>query len=256
MNKACTILAILLSALVLASCRSAQVAQDTAKAPDSAAQDDAVPYVLGPSDHITINVWRNTDLSRTVIIDPAGNINTPLAGEIKAAGLTVSELKETIKTRLARYVNNPEVDLNLTSAKNARIHILGEVRQAGSYIIDHNVMPLEAIALASGFTSSANQDKVLLVRNRQGKVEVTAMNLNMKSASGRDSLTTVKNLRGGDILYVMPTKVADMDIFMTHIKNIISPFVTVEQGIVLWPQVMDAVQNKTTANRTPIAITP
>ena len=242
----------------MASCRSSQVAQDNAKGPDSAAQDDAGPYTLGPADQITITVWRNTDLGRTATIDPAGNINMPLAGDVKAAGLTVSELKEKIATSLAKYVNNPQVDVNLTSTKSARIHVLGEVKQPGSYSIDHNVMPLEAIALASGFTSSANQNKVLLVRNRQGKVEVMAMNLNMQSKSGRESLTTVKNLRSGDIVYVIPTKLADMDTFMTHIKNIVSPFVTVEQGVVLWPQVMDVIKNKTTptASRTPIAITP
>jgi polysaccharide export outer membrane protein len=258
MNKTCTVLAILLSVLVMASCKSSHVAQDNAKEQAPAASEDAGPYTLGPADQITITVWRNTDLGRTATIDPAGNINMPLAGDVKAAGLTVSELKQKIATSLAKYVNNPQVDVNLTSAKSARIHVLGEVKSPGSFTIDHNVMPLEAIAMAGGFTTSANQGKVLLVRNRQGKAEVTAMNLNIRSTSGRESLTTVKDLRSSDIVYVIPTKLAEIDTFMSHLKNILSPFVTVEQGVVLWPQVMDVIQNKTTptANRTPIAITP
>ncbi len=50
--------------------------------------DGLVPFILGVGDEVSISVWRNDDLKRTTKINPSGNILLPLAGTIKASGLT------------------------------------------------------------------------------------------------------------------------------------------------------------------------
>ena len=53
-----------------------------------AMEDGDTQFRLSPNDEVTVMVWRNADLERTARIDPSGYIDLPLAGRIKAAGLT------------------------------------------------------------------------------------------------------------------------------------------------------------------------
>ena len=87
------------------------------------------PFVLGVGDEIAVNVWRNDDLKRTVQIDPSGNIYLPLAGEIQACGLTISQLRGKIASGLSKYIIDPQVDINVSGLKrstsSARFNPLG-----------------------------------------------------------------------------------------------------------------------------------
>src|SRR5512134_2504840 len=58
-------------------------------------------YQIGPEDVLDISVWKNTELSRKVPVRPDGKISLPLVNDIQAAGLTPSELRQQLTTRLA-----------------------------------------------------------------------------------------------------------------------------------------------------------
>src|SRR5678815_4949768 len=60
-------------------------------------------YIIGPEDLLEITVWRNADLSKTVIVRPDGRISLPLVGDVTAVGKTPSQLTEEIATRLKEY---------------------------------------------------------------------------------------------------------------------------------------------------------
>src|SRR5258708_3638519 len=72
----------------------------------SAASPD---FVIGPSDVLNINVWRESEISRSVPVRPDGKISLPLLGDLQASGLTADQLHNVIKKGLKDYISNPEV---------------------------------------------------------------------------------------------------------------------------------------------------
>ena len=72
------------------------------------------PYLIGPYDKLSIDVFGVDDLKREVQIDASGRLSFPLVGVIKAAGRTPDELAEEIEDRLrGRFVRQPQVTVNL-----------------------------------------------------------------------------------------------------------------------------------------------
>ena len=204
----------------------------------------ASSFILGSGDEITFNVWRHEDLKRTIQIDPSGNIYVPLAGKVEASGLTISQLSEKIASGLSKYLIDPHVDINVSSLKSRKIHILGEVNSPGTFILDQKMLTWEAISQAGGFTSDANEKGVLLVRNEKGVARVAALNIHDMLKTGK--IDQDIHLRSGDIIYVPPSFVANLERFMQRFNNIISPFISLERGIILGPEAVDVLRGKET----------
>jgi polysaccharide biosynthesis/export protein len=253
---------VLVLALVgLASCKTAPPVARTA-APEAAqppGTEISGKYILGPADTISISVWRNAELGKNSMpIDPFGMISMPLIGTVKASGLTTEELKQRIEVKLAKYLVNPQVDVTVSSVKGAKVYVLGEAKTPGTVTLDHAVSAFEAIMLSGGFSADANQSRVLLVRNRDGKVNISSLDLNVAGNAGRREVAAAAPLESGDILYVMPLRIASVETFMTRLGTMLSPFIGIESGIVLAPQAWDVVSGKSRTASQPasVAITP
>ena len=80
---------------------SVEKAESIAKEQKAIFQKGTDPeYMLESGDIIEVAVWRNEDLSRKLTIRPDGRISLPLAGEIKASGLSPDELSKVIADKL------------------------------------------------------------------------------------------------------------------------------------------------------------
>lgn len=207
-------------------------------------QEEASPYVLGSGDEITINVWRHDDLKRTVRIDPSGNIYLPLAGEIRASDLTISQLREELSLRLSKFLVDPQVDISLSTLRSQQVHVLGEVKTPGSFSLERKLFVWEAISKAGGFTTDANQEKVLLVRSEDDVATVTALDLNIKGMLKKGKLDRNVYLKNGDVIYVPPSLIVDIERFMKRVDNILRPFVSIERGIVLGDEIANILAGK------------
>ncbi|MBI5403779.1 MAG: polysaccharide biosynthesis/export family protein [Ignavibacteriae bacterium] len=199
-------------------------------------------FILGAGDSIDITVYRNDDLKRSVKIDSSGKIMYPLIGDIQAAGLGVFELRDEIQKRLSRYIVNPQVTINITGIQSQKIIVLGEVKNPGIFTIEANMSIMEAVTKAGGMTGNAKLNNVLLIRRQDGKAEVTALDL--KKVLKGDDLSQDKILRSGDIVYLPSVMIADVSWFMGHLGQILSPIVSLESGMVLWPQVKNVLRGK------------
>jgi polysaccharide export outer membrane protein len=123
-------------------------------------------YVLGPSDSVRINVWRNTDLSCEVIVRPDGTISMPLIGDVRAAGRPASEVKNEISQRLRAFLKADEatVTIAVTAINSYKFVVSGSVEHPGSYTSNHYVRLSEAIALAGGPNRFANPEDTVVIR--------------------------------------------------------------------------------------------
>lgn len=129
----------------------------------------AEEYVLGPGDVIQVVVWRNEHLSKTIPIRPDGKISLPLVDDMQAAGVTPSQLKDTIAKGLRQYIDNPIVTVIVSEVNNYKVSVLGEVKKPGVYLLKGRTTVLEAISMAEGFTEFATTNNILLMKKAKGQ---------------------------------------------------------------------------------------
>lgn len=203
-------------------------------------------YFLGVGDSLDITVYRNDDLKTSTKINPTGRIMFPLIGEVQAAGKTITALREDLRERFSKYLVDPQVSISVTAIQSQKVIVLGEVRTPGVYSLDSELTVMDAVARAGGWTNDAKMDTVLLLRNVSGKVETRPVDMAAGMKNGNFSENGL--LQKNDVIYVPTKKIANVARFMTYIGNILSPIVLAEGGIVLFPQMIDALNGKKTGS--------
>ncbi len=123
-------------------------------------------YVVGVDDGLNINVWKNEQLSTSVVVRPDGTITMPLVGDLVARGKTPSQLRKEIAKRLAEYVKlgASEITVAVTQVNSYRFTVSGEVVRAGMVQSRQYLTVADAIAQAGGFTRFAERNKITLSR--------------------------------------------------------------------------------------------
>ena len=121
-------------------------------------------YVIGTDDVLSINVWKEPEVSRTVPVRSDGRISVPLAGEVQASGETPRQLEKDLATKLRNFISNPEVTVMVTEVKSQRFNILGQVSRPGTYPLTNASNVLDAIAMAGGFRDFAKEKSIYVLR--------------------------------------------------------------------------------------------
>jgi polysaccharide export outer membrane protein len=191
-NKAGSLTVLLVTSLAQAT------AADVVKPPPGKIASEA-EYRLGPEDLIEVFVWREPELTTTVVIRPDGRISLPLANELEASGKTALELQQEITARLSKYVVQPVVNVMVKQVNSLKISVLGEVRRPDVYRIKNRVTVLDAIAMAGGFTDLARPNRVIVLRNSSAGPQ--RIKINIKQLVADDSWP-IFYLQTLDTLYV------------------------------------------------------
>ena len=113
-------------------------------------------YTFGAGDQIVIRAIDIEEIdNKPVLIDTRGNINLPMVGRIHAAGLTPEELETEIKTRLKKYVNEPDVTVALGELRSQPVSVLGSVQTPGVHQLQGQKTLFEVLSLAGGLRPDA-----------------------------------------------------------------------------------------------------
>jgi polysaccharide export outer membrane protein len=132
------------------------------------AADDPI-YVIGAEDVLYVNVWREQEISRPVVVRPDGKISLPLLNDVTAAGLTPMELEQQLTAGFGKYLENPQVTVIVTTINSQQVFILGEVNRIGRYPLSPNMTVLQALSMSGGFTQFANLNDIYILRKENGK---------------------------------------------------------------------------------------
>ena len=169
---------------------------------------DMVPpgeFLLGPEDVLIVTVWKNTDLSREVVIRPDGMISMPLIGDVPAANLTANTLAKRISDRLTEYMASPIVSVQLKEVNSYFIYVLGEVTKPGKYSLKSYANVMQGISLAGGFTPFAKKNKMKVLRvTANGPSEKQQIEIPVQYNDILSGSATLGNfyLRSGDVIVV------------------------------------------------------
>ncbi|MCS4163828.1 MULTISPECIES: polysaccharide biosynthesis/export family protein [Sphingobacterium] len=129
-----------------------------------------------------------------------GTITLPVIGNIKVEGLTITQTQDALIEKLAKYVKEPMVEVQLL---NFKITVIGEVNKPSSFIIpgDH-INLLEALGMAGDMTVYGKRENVLVIREQNGKRIMKRLNLNKEDVLNDRFFNLMQN----DIVYVEPDK--------------------------------------------------
>lgn len=128
---------------------------------------DPNKFDLGAEDVLFIRVWRENDLTGVHVIRPDGKITLPLIGEMTAAGLTPAALQKELTDSLSKFINNPQVTVQVQAVRSKRYYVTGEVFRPGAYPLVVPTTAFEAITLAGGFREFANKKKITIARGKE-----------------------------------------------------------------------------------------
>jgi polysaccharide export outer membrane protein len=117
-------------------------------------------YTLGTGDKLRVTVFGEPGLTGPYEVGSQGVIAVPLAGDVKATGLTVQELTDSLQDVLSKYIRQPKVTIEVTNYRP--FFILGEVGRPGTYPYSARLTVQNAVATAGGFTPRANVRRVYI----------------------------------------------------------------------------------------------
>jgi polysaccharide biosynthesis/export protein len=167
--------------------------------PAKAATDDP-NYSIAPEDVLTIDVWKEPEISRTVPVRRDGKISLPLLDDLQAAGLTPTQLGAEIVEKLRATIVHPQVTVIVAQMSSLRIYILGQVTRGGAYPLVPDMTVMQALSIAGGFTAYANVKKIYVMRRENGASRIYPMNYK-EVISGRKTQQNIP-LKAGDTIVV------------------------------------------------------
>jgi polysaccharide biosynthesis/export protein len=176
-----------------------------------AAASGANAQTLKSGDSLSITVLQDPKLDRNVVVDPSGEIAFPLAGHVRARGLTAQALENILKAKLKGNYKDENLDVTvavLSSPKDIpeedlkpKVFITGEVIRPGSYVVRQPTTLMQAIALAGGVGPFAAKQRIQVRRRAAGGDETIFM-FNYKAYEAGADLDGNIRLRAGDVIMV------------------------------------------------------
>lgn len=135
-------------------------------------------YVIGPDDVLSIVFWRDADMTQEVTVRPDGNITLPLMGDIKAAGLKPTELRDLVATGASKFIEDPNVTVVVKQINSRNVFITGGVTRPGPYPVSGQMTVLQLITVAGGLTEFADGKNIRILRLENGKTTYLKFNYN------------------------------------------------------------------------------
>jgi polysaccharide export outer membrane protein len=190
-----------------------EVAMEAAAAPGATIPPELLnyqpePYRIGVGDSLYITVWDHPELTSPAgaqqlasangrLVRTDGTLFYPYIGLVKAAGLTVEELRSVISDRLTKYVEKPQVDVSVNTYGVQRVTIRGAFVKTDPQPITVTPMTL-AQAIGAATVDPVNADLSNLVLARDGHeyhLDLDALN---RAPHGLDEVW----LKAGDQIFL------------------------------------------------------
>lgn len=169
----------------------------TAEDPESAIPFN-FPHLLGIREPINYGYNTGTPLKAGFLIDENGDIDLPIIGKVRLAGLSRVDATELLKNKYAEYLQSPVVNINI---HNFKVTVLGDCAKPGTFFIpNERITILEAIGLAGDLRMTAKRNNILVIRDRDGVRQEYRVDLTKSDVLN----SPIYYLEQNDVVYIEP----------------------------------------------------
>lgn len=178
-------------------------------------------YVIGHGDRLDIVFPFNEQFNQTdVAVRPDGRITIPIVGEVRAAGMTPSQLDSFITEKSSKLIRDPEVSVVVKQFARQVIYVLGEVPSPGGFPYERGMTLLAALALGRGPTTKAASSGVIIIR-RIAPAHIVGIQIDYGDVVGGKRFDLDVPLQAGDIVFVPKSPVGKAQDFADILYDVL-----------------------------------
>ena len=162
-------------------------------------------YIIGPSDELTLFVWRNQELGAHVQVRPDGRITTPLITDMVAAGKTPAQLADDIRAALAQYIQEPLVSVMVDRPQGSfsqQVRIVGATERPAALPYRANMTLLDGMIAVGGLSEYAAGDRARLIRVDPATGRQREYDLCISKLLRRGDVSCNVRLEPGDVIII------------------------------------------------------
>ena len=170
-------------------------------------------YRVQPGDVLELQYRYSPEFNQTVTVQPDGYVSLQIGGDVKVAGLTITQARQVILRASAERLQDPEATSILKEFQKPYFVVAGEVAQPGRIEMRERVTALQAVMLAGGFKETAKSSQVIIFRRINSDIAEVKV-LNFKSIRRTSDLENDLTLVPGDMIFVPRDKLSKIERFM------------------------------------------
>lgn len=170
-------------------------------------------YRLQPGDVLEVQFRYSPEFNQTVTVQPDGYISLEIGGDLKVAGMTVEQTRQTILKSAGKRLQDPVATVILKEFQRPYFVVAGEVAQPGRIEMRERVTAIQAIMLAGGLKESAKSSQIVVFRKINSEFAEVRV-LNLKNIRRTRDLENDLTLQPGDMIHVPRDKMSKIERFM------------------------------------------
>ncbi|MCX8885535.1 SLBB domain-containing protein [Vibrio parahaemolyticus] len=154
-------------------------------------------YTVGAGDEIVIQLFGKENTTHRLRVNRAGIINFPSLGPVQVAGMTFSDVRDSLNQRVKEQMIGVRSDISLGEMRTMQVFVMGDAYKPGAYTVSALTTISQAIYYSGGFSESGALRNVQLKRNGQVIRKLDMYDLLRKG----DARTDIR-LFPGDVVFI------------------------------------------------------
>ncbi|WP_446291078.1 SLBB domain-containing protein [Vibrio vulnificus] len=154
-------------------------------------------YTVGAGDEIVIQLFGKENTTNRLRVNRAGIINFPSLGPVQVAGMTFSDVRDSLNQRVKEQMIGVRSDISLGEMRTMQVFVMGDAYKPGAYTVSALTTISQAIYYSGGFSESGALRNVQLKRNGQVIRKLDMYDLLLKGDARNDI-----RLLPGDVVFI------------------------------------------------------
>lgn len=154
-------------------------------------------YTVGAGDEIVIQLFGKENTTHRLRVNRAGIINFPSIGPVQVAGMSFSNVRDSLNQRVKEQMIGVRSDISLGEMRTMQVFVMGDAYKPGAYTVSALTTISQAIYYSGGFGESGALRNVQLKRNGQVIRKLDMYDLLLKGDARNDV-----RLLPGDVVFI------------------------------------------------------
>jgi len=156
--------------------------------------------------------------NQTVTVQRDGFVSLRIVGDVKAIGMTVPELAETLRGRYATTLRDPVLTVEMRDFEKPYFVAAGEVERPGKYDLRGETTLMQAVAIAGGFKDRAKRTHVVLFRRGpDGPKAVQVQEIDAKRLLEGKAIAEDVKVEPADLVFVSKSRLPNLNTFTSNV---------------------------------------